>query len=383
MHKTLGSGTYSRVVLDISGKAIKKIVYKNIESAVREIAILSILSHPNIVHLEEVQWTPSSINLVMKRYASDLDIEMRKSRLSIEDIYKFTHDILSAMAYMHSVGVIHCDIKPENILVENNTATLCDFGISVVIGEKYSRGNIQTCTFRAPEIDADRYKLIYRDKVDIWSIGCLLYEMCTGQQFAQFNKDVDDSSIYASMAFGLPVMNTRKKRLEVIHTINSRFIKKLIGTKLTANYKRLCDDGFVSLIAKCLHPNVHKRLSAEAALGKIQSILGHYSAPLLANNTIAYLPSDYDDLSILINLPESLIKVCSRIVIACAQRIYDRITKPSQYSEEMVKSCCIYLAACIFAANVSIIREIVDYWWKVEKIYICAYIMRQIDGHVV
>lgn len=392
MNNFLGKGVYSHVVLDKFGKAIKKIKYKNIESAVREIAIITIISHPNVIQLEGITWNSKCVDIIMKRYSSDLNTEIQKGRLdSVKNIYMIAHDIISATNYLHNVGIIHCDIKPSNILMDAGKAILCDFGISVVFGEEYYRSNVQTCTYRAPEIDTNKCKLIYKNKIDMWSVGCILYEMCTGQQFVKYCKKIDDSSIYILTAFGLPIMGTRKERLRVLNNINIKFIKTLIAAKIMilsrSKYKKYSNDGFISLISICLYPNIHKRSNAKNALNVIRAILQKYDVNNVlqgVNQSIKYMNLN-DNISIISEVSEELISACSRTVIIYAQRIYDRIESSALGSKKIVKSCCIYLSACVFSANIFNIRNIMNQQRNIKNTYICmcVCIMKQIKGHII
>jgi serine/threonine protein kinase len=389
--ETLGNGTYSTVVVDENGYAVKRIGYVYMESAIREIAILSVFSHPNIVKLLNVGWTVAGAELVMPRYDANLAAETPPDGIkNHERVYKLSYDILSAVAYLHAGGIIHCDIKPQNILVQDDSAVLCDFGISVVTGDRYARGNIQTCTYRAPEIDTDRRKLMYKDKVDMWSVGCVLYEMISGIPFMEYREGIDDSSTYVSTAFDIPLMDTRKERLRILRDVNTKYIKETLAAKLALipDYGRYFDDGFISLIAMCLHPNANKRLDARSALAQLDAICRKYNitvsdVPLPGRNLAVYSQTDYDDLSVAVNIPEDLFKICSKTVFICAQGIYDRIPEPDQDVADLVKCCCIYIAACVFSANVSAINKIISVKWSAEKTNICAYIMQQINGYVI
>lgn len=393
MPKLLGEGTYSKVYVNDKGQAVKQIRYTNLESAVREIALLSILSHTNIVELEGVEYTKDAVEIAMARYQSNLADDIVNGQIVDPNaVYRASHDLICAVAYLHSVGVIHCDIKPENILTSDGMAVLCDFGISVVVGEKYSRGNIQTCIYRAPEIDVDKKTSMYQDKIDVWGIGCVLFEMATGRQFVKYEKDVDDSSIYISKAFGLPIPDTRKERIKELKKVNIQFIKEHVIRHLReasmTRYLKYFDDGFVSLIAQCLHPDVKKRISSKGALDIIATIVNKNKilkiTPELGHNVlVSYSQANYDDLSVLENMPLALIKVCSKTVSVCAQGIYERLPNPDPGAEELTKSCCLYLAACVFSSSMSAVRDVVDARWKREKTDICAMIMSIIDGRVI
>ena len=93
-------------------------------------------------------------------------------------ILRWFAQVVSAVAYLHSSGLVHRDIKPANVFLdENDSALLGDFGIACPIGstrKNRDRITVGTPMYMAPEIiDGDDGD----DKADIWSLGCLLYEM--------------------------------------------------------------------------------------------------------------------------------------------------------------------------------------------------------------
>ena len=100
--------------------------------------------------------------------------------MTIELIFSFLHDVCQGIRHLHSHNIIHGDLKPDNILYKTeNTGKvsfiLCDFGNSFEIGEK-NKSNTQTLAYRAPET----LKGSANEKIDIWGIGCILYECLTG-----------------------------------------------------------------------------------------------------------------------------------------------------------------------------------------------------------
>ena len=91
-----------------------------------------------------------------------------------------TRQILIALNYIHNLGLIHSDVKPENILIASYSRArvkLIDFGSSCFITDRQS-SYIQSRSYRAPEVILG---LPYDGKIDIWSLGCVVAEMFTGQ----------------------------------------------------------------------------------------------------------------------------------------------------------------------------------------------------------
>ena len=96
------------------------------------------------------------------------------------------HQILSAIEYMQEFGVVHRDLKPENILIQKNEMSgefenikIIDFGFSkVVLPDELILDRCGTLAYVAPEVLLKRG---YGKQVDIWSVGCILYQIVSGQ----------------------------------------------------------------------------------------------------------------------------------------------------------------------------------------------------------
>mmetsp|Transcript_35443 Transcript_35443/g.110529 ORF Transcript_35443/g.110529 Transcript_35443/m.110529 type:complete len:331 (+) Transcript_35443:378-1370(+) len=94
-------------------------------------------------------------------------------------IQKITKQVLSALEYVHSLRLIHCDLKPENILIKSYSrceVKVIDFGSSCFI-EDHLSSYVQSRSYRAPEV---MLGLPYNQKIDIWSLGCIVAELWTG-----------------------------------------------------------------------------------------------------------------------------------------------------------------------------------------------------------
>ena len=136
-----------------------------------------------------------SIYLVLEYAQSDLRklITHQSQVYSEEHIIIFLYNILCALNLLHSGGIAHRDIKPANILVNGNSSIrICDFGMSRVIpdaSEKRDRDrtpDVCTRVYRSPEIIL--FDRNYGTAVDIWSLGCVLYELIWGCDVYHKNK---------------------------------------------------------------------------------------------------------------------------------------------------------------------------------------------------
>ena len=125
--------------------------------------------------------------LVQELMDSDLHRVLRNQPLSYDHAQYFTYQLLRGLKPIHAAGVLHRDIKPSNLLVNVNCdLKICDFGLARCIGTAFVRSPrgdlteyVATRWYRAPEIMLSSRS--YTKAVDIWSVGCTLFEMLTGE----------------------------------------------------------------------------------------------------------------------------------------------------------------------------------------------------------
>jgi len=151
-----------------------------------EIELLKSLSHPNIVQLYETLEDQSTIYLIMELVkGSDLfDISDILGNLRSSSVLALITPLLNSLFYLHSRGIVHHDIKPENIIVDysKNTLKLTDFG-SAKVFSKSSEGAVGgTLNYMAPEVlmNMRGARNICDKAVDVWSIGILTYLLISG-----------------------------------------------------------------------------------------------------------------------------------------------------------------------------------------------------------
>lgn len=148
-----------------------------------EVKAHAAISHPGIVGFKGANLRHDPMYLVME-YADGLTLKKyinRKKRLTQKEIIDFSCQILSALAHIHEKGIVHCDLKPHNIIIlRNGKLKLIDFGISRTVGkmpELPPDKAVGTVYYVSPE-QAEGKMLDHRS--DLYSLGIMIYEMSTG-----------------------------------------------------------------------------------------------------------------------------------------------------------------------------------------------------------
>ncbi|XP_017450658.1 putative sperm motility kinase W [Rattus norvegicus] len=185
----LGQGSFGNVKLAWHRKtqalvAIKsvEICKKTIRGILSEMTILESLHHPNIISLFQVLLTSSQIHFILQYVPGGNLVELIREEgpLPEEQAKKMFGQVVSALRYCHSRGIVHRDIKPQNILIDAaGNVKLIDFGVAI----KCRPGTLLktqcgTRGFCAPEIVlGEPYD---GKKADVWSLGVLLFFLTTG-----------------------------------------------------------------------------------------------------------------------------------------------------------------------------------------------------------
>ncbi|PON69451.1 Serine/threonine protein kinase [Parasponia andersonii] len=182
IQEVIGKGSYGVVCSAIdthTGEkvAIKKIhdIFEHISDAariLREIKLLRLLRHPDIVEIKHIMLPPSrrdfkDIYVVFELMESDLhQVIKANDDLTREHYQFFLYQLLRALKYIHTANVFHRDLKPKNILANANCKLkICDFGLARV-----AFSDTPTTIFWT-----------YTPAIDIWSIGCIFAEVLTGK----------------------------------------------------------------------------------------------------------------------------------------------------------------------------------------------------------
>ncbi|KAL1501781.1 hypothetical protein ABEB36_007046 [Hypothenemus hampei] len=219
-------GVHKRSGRVVAIKVIDKLRFPTKQEAQlkNEVAILQNLSHPGVVNLERMFETPERIFVVMEKLKGDM-LEMilshEKGRLT-ERVTKFLiTQILIALKHLHSKNIVHCDLKPENVLLNSDSeypqVKLCDFGFARIIGEKsFRRSVVGTPAYLAPEVLRNKG---YNRSLDMWSVGVIVYVSLSGT--FPFNEDEDINDQIQNAAFMYPPNPWKEISSDAIDLINN------------------------------------------------------------------------------------------------------------------------------------------------------------------
>ena len=191
--QVIGSGYFAQVRLAESKespgncyaiKIVDKAKLKGKEESLEgEICICNRLRHPNIVEVYEVYEDEKNVYLVMELESGGelFDYIEERGSYTEKDAADVIRQVLSAVGYMHSQGIVHRDLKTENLLYHNkdkdSKIMICDFGVSKISDSGIMTTLCGTSGYVAPEVLEEKP---YGKSVDLWSIGVITYILLCG-----------------------------------------------------------------------------------------------------------------------------------------------------------------------------------------------------------
>jgi len=278
----VGEGAYG-VVLKCRNKetaeivAIKKFKESDDDeilrkTTLREVKILRMLRHNNIVSLKEAFKRKAKLYLVFEYVEKNLleVLEEEPSGLDPEVVRIYIFQLVQAIHWCHSNSVIHRDIKPENLLinVRSKTLKLCDFGFARVISKSSDEltDYVATRWYRAPELLLGSTN--YTFGVDMWAIGCIMGEISDGQPIFPGDSEIDQ--LYIIQRVMGPLTNEHQE----MFMTNPRFagLKFPDMSKpetLQKRYVGKLSKRALGLMRSLLVMEASDRLTAEVCLGDI------------------------------------------------------------------------------------------------------------------
>lgn len=179
-----GFGEVYYAVSDAGREVALKLLQNNADVELRGVQQCLNLSHPNLVTIFDVRQDGDGDHWIIMEYVAGetLDSLLRRSSkgLPVETVRRWIHGMTQGLSYLHSRGLVHRDMKPANVFMENGTVKIGDVGLSKYISPSRHSAQTQsvgTVHYMAPEVA----KGTYGREVDIYALGVVLYEMLTGE----------------------------------------------------------------------------------------------------------------------------------------------------------------------------------------------------------
>jgi len=270
----IGEGAYSKIYDIGNEKVYKDMIIKEkpdsnaIEkSFVKELTAIHTLNNiPKIIQIIDVCNKSNKVGYTMKRYYKSLDKLLGK--FTPLRTKKIIYQLLQAVYYSHDACVVHQDIKPANILLDqNDNLVLADWSLARFEYSKNQLGrtpDVQTLWYRSPEVLLDLAN--YNYKIDIWSVGIVMLDMLYNRYIFQGSETVTDQLIRITQFFGnpenYPIYKTRSKEIFKIPIITqSRW--SIIDAQLIM---KGVSKSAINLLKCLLDFNPNTRIDAKTAL---------------------------------------------------------------------------------------------------------------------
>lgn len=280
----VGNGTYATVYKGLNKTtgvyvALKEVKLDSEEgtpsTAIREISLMKELKHENIVRLFDVIHTENKLTLVFEFMDNDLKKFMDNRNkgnahkgLEMDLVKYFQWQLLQGVAFCHENRILHRDLKPQNLLINNRgQLKLGDFGLARAFGIPVNTfsSEVVTLWYRAPDVLMGSRN--YCTSIDIWSCGCILAEMIMGKPLFPGSNDEEQLKLIFDI-MGTPVERTwpQVTQLAKYNPLLPPRAPRDLKQLLQSNTDEVVDDKTVDLLKGLLQLNPDARLSAKDAL---------------------------------------------------------------------------------------------------------------------
>jgi len=271
----LGEGTYATVYkgksrLTDNLVALKEIRLEHEEgapcTAIREVSLLKDLKHANIVTLHDIVHTEKSLTLVFEYLERDLKQYMDDcgAILAMNNVKLFLFQMLRGLAYCHARRVLHRDLKPQNLLInERGELKLADFGLARAksVPTKTYSNEVVTLWYRPPDVLLGSTE--YSTPIDMWGVGCIFYEMASGRPLFP-GSTVEDELHLIFKVLGTP-NESNWAGISRSQELQSYKFPHYSAESLVARAPRLDPEG-ISLLSSFLFFEARRRVSASNAM---------------------------------------------------------------------------------------------------------------------
>ncbi|XP_076249230.1 uncharacterized protein LOC143188708 [Calliopsis andreniformis] len=289
--EVIGKGSFGQVIRALDHKTGQYIAIKIIRNKKRfhhqaliEVKILEHLrkkdlaanaSH-NVIHMLEYFYFRNHLCITFELMSLNLYELIKKNNyqgFSLSLIRRFANSLISCLRLLYRENIIHCDLKPENVLLKqrgSSSIKVIDFGSSCYSHQRVYT-YVQSRFYRSPEI---LLGLPYGTPIDMWSLGCILAELYTGCPLFPGEDEVEQLACIMEV-LGLPpdyiINDASRSRLFFDQKGNPRCMTNSKGKKRWVGSKNLeialcCSDTlFVDFVSRCLEWDPNKRLTPDEA----------------------------------------------------------------------------------------------------------------------
>jgi serine/threonine protein kinase len=231
----------------------QKLTRKDLDLIIQEKNYMKLIKHPNIVSLKGDYEDEKYIYFLMEYYkGGDLysyiyEYKKNKQTINEKSIAKIIKAIAQSIQYLHYFGIVHRDLKPENIVFATkndiSSLTIIDLGVAITLPyDQKSNEPLGTLEFISPEVFTHKP---YDHRVDIWSIGIILYILITTGRMYPFDSDSNDKQEREQIV-GKKIVFLQQEYPEEFFQNKSKYLISLIDKSLEKSpEKRISIDDFL------------------------------------------------------------------------------------------------------------------------------------------